>query len=121
MLDYPDIPGYNIKKRLGHGGMSDVYLGVQEDLSRIVAIKVLNLEVYRNPRLSKRFVKEAKMLSHLVHPNIVTIYNVGRVGPCYFIAMEYLQDSLKERIRREKKIPPEEALQIVRQVGDALF
>jgi serine/threonine-protein kinase PpkA len=121
MLDYPEIPGYKIKKRLGQGGMSDVYLGVQQDLSRMVAIKVLNLEVFRNPRLSKRFVKEAKMLSQLVHPNIVTIYNVGKVGPYYFIAMEYLLDSLKERIRREKKIPPEGALHIVRQVGDALF
>lgn len=121
MLDYPEIPGYKIKKRLGQGGMSDVYLGLQEKLNRMVAIKVLNLEVFRNPRLSKRFVKEAKMLHQLVHPNIIDIYKEGKVGPYYFIAMEYLQDNLKERIRREKKIPPEEALHIVRQVGDALF
>lgn len=121
MAEFPEIPGFKIKKKLGQGGMADVYLGVQENLSRMAAIKVLNLQTARNPRLAKRFVKEARTLSRLIHPNIVTIYDVGQKDHYYFIVMEYLQDSLKEKIRRDRKIPPEEALSIIMHVGDALF
>ncbi len=121
MAEFPEIPGYRIKKKLGQGGMADVYLGVQENLSRMVAIKVLNLQTARNPRLAKRFVKEARTLSRLIHPNIVTIYDVGQKDHYYFIVMEYLQDSLKEKIKRDRRVVPEEALPITMQVGDALF
>jgi serine/threonine protein kinase len=121
MTEFPEIPGYKIKKKLGQGGMADVYLGVQENLSRMVAIKVLNLQTARNPRLAKRFVKEARTLSRLIHPNIVTIYDVGQQDHYYYIVMEYLQDSLKEKIKRDRKLSPQEALAITMQVGDALF
>ncbi|MCP5103022.1 MAG: serine/threonine protein kinase [bacterium] len=121
MAQFPVIPGYRIKKKIGQGGMADVYLGVQQNLSRMVAVKVLNLEVFRNPRLAKRFVKEAKTLSRLVHPNIVTIYDVGQVGHFHYIVMEYLQDSLKDKIKKKREIPPEEAFHIVTQVAEALF
>lgn len=121
MAEFPEIHGYKIKKKLGQGGMADVYLGVQENLSRMVAIKVLNLQTSKNSRWAKRFVKEARTLSRLVHPNIVTIYDVGHQGHYYYIVMEYLQDSLKEKIKKDRRIEPEEALPIIMQVGDALF
>jgi len=121
MAEFPVIPGYKIKKKLGQGGMADVYLGVQENLSRMVAVKVLSLDMARSPRTGKRFVKEARTLSRLTHPNIVTIHDVGQVGQLYYIVMEYLQDSLKEKIRKCRKIPPEESFYIILQVADALF
>lgn len=121
MSKFPEIPGYRIKKKLGEGGMANVYLGVQENLSRMVAVKVLNMGIFSSPRLAKRFVKEAKTLSQLVHPHIVTIYDVGKVDRNYYIVMEYLQDSLKEVINKRRKIPPEESLPMVNQVADALF
>lgn len=121
MAEFPVIPGYKIKKKLGQGGMADVYLGLQENLSRMVAIKVLSLDMARSPRTGKRFVKEARTLSRLTHPNIVTIHDVGQADKLYFIVMEYLQDSLKEKIRKNRKIPPEESFHIVLQVADALF
>lgn len=121
MSEFPVIPGYKIKKKLGQGGMADVYLGVQENLSRMVAIKVLSLNMARSPRTGKRFTKEARTLSRLTHPNIVTIYDVGQAGQLYYIVMEYLQDSLKEKVRKRRKIPPEESFHIVLQVADALF
>jgi serine/threonine-protein kinase PpkA len=121
MAEFPVIPGYKIKKKLGQGGMADVYLGVRENLSRIVAIKVLNLDIFRNPRLSKRFVKEARLLSLLTHPNIVAVSDVGQVNRYHYIVMEYLQEGLSERIKKNRVIPPPEALHIMLQVADALF
>lgn len=121
MSEFPVIPGYKIKKKLGQGGMADVYLGVRENLSRIVAIKVLSLETFRNPRMSKRFVKEARLLSLLTHPNIVAVYDVGQVDRYHFIVMEYLQEGLSERIKKNRVIPPREAVHIALQVADALF
>lgn len=87
----------------------------------MVAIKVLNPGMFDDRRISKRFAKEARTLSRLVHPNIVTIHDVGQVDNCYYIVMEYLQDSLKERIRKKRRIPPEEALHFVIQIADALY
>jgi serine/threonine protein kinase len=118
--DFPVIPGYRIKKKLGQGGMANVYLGVQENLSRMVAIKVLSTGLFQNRRLSKRFLSEARMLSRLNHPNIVTIHEVGQADDCYFIVMEYLQDNLKEKIKK-RGMDPLEALHVVKQIADALF
>ncbi len=121
MPEFPVIPGYRIKKLLGHGGMANVYLGVQENLSRMVAIKVLIPGMFENQRVSKRFLKEARTLSQLTHPNIVTIHDVGQVNNSHYIVMEYLQESLKEKVKKQRKIPPEEAFHLVLQIADALY
>ncbi len=121
MAEFPVIPGYRIKKRLGQGGMANVYLGVQENLSRMVAIKVLIPGMFENRRTSKRFRKEARTLSRLTHPNIVTIHDVGLVNNSYYIVMEYLQESLKEKVKKRRKIPSEEAFHLLLQIADAIF
>ncbi len=101
--------------------MAAVFLAVQENLSRMVAVKVLNMGFFSNPRMSKRFIKEARTLSALVHPNIVTIFDVGKIEKSHFIVMEFLQESLKDRLRKQRKLAPDEAIHTVRQVADALF
>ena len=121
MKNFPEIPGYKFMKAIGSGGMADVYLAVQKKLDRMVAIKVMQPEIFRSPVTTKRFVREAKTLSKLVHPNIITVYDVGKVDDTYYIVMEYLHGSLKDKIEKQRKIPPAEALHIVRQVADALY
>jgi serine/threonine protein kinase len=121
MRDFPLIPGYRIKKILGQGGMANVYLGVQENLNRLVAIKVLKLDILESKKSYKRFLKEARTLSQLIHPNIVTIHDVGRIGNYYYIVMEYLQESLKEKINKNHKIEPEHALHIITSIADSLY
>jgi len=91
-----DKSNYKIKKRIGSGGMSTVYLAHDTRLDRDVAVKVLKID----PRsglgeagrreLILRFQQEAKAAARLNHPNIVSIYHVGRQGDQYYIVMEYL-------------------------------
>ncbi|NIM79531.1 MAG: protein kinase [Candidatus Aminicenantes bacterium] len=120
--EFPEIPGYRIEKKLGRGGMADVYLGVQETLDRKVAIKILNPEMMQKPMLLQRFLNEARTASRLEHPNIVTIHNVEQIGDTCCIIMEYLQESLVDRIKLSPtgKIEPGEAFRILKQVANAL-
>lgn len=121
-LKIPEIPGYKIVKKLGRGGMADVYLGVQERLGREIAIKVMHPEMIRNPQLLSRFINEAKTASRLVHPNIITIHDVGQVENVCYIVMEYLQYSLVDKIRNspDHHLNPQEALWILKNLALAL-
>jgi len=120
MNELPQIPGYQIIKKLGQGGMADVYLGVQENLARKVAIKVLIPSLFRDKQFSTRFVKEAQTAAHLAHPNIITIHDIGRAGDSYYIVMEYLEESLSNRMKQGGPLPPREALEIVKMIAGAL-
>ena len=121
MSKFPEISGYKFVKELGRGGMADVYLAVQENLNRMVAIKILIPAIFRDSLFLKRFRREAQTLSKLVHPNIITIYDVGKTGDSYYIVMEYLQEGMKERIKSFRKRSPDEILLVLKQVSGALF
>jgi serine/threonine protein kinase len=117
----PEIPGYKIIRKLGHGGMADVYLGMQENLEREVAIKVLAPFLFRDDRFAMRFIKEAQTAARLAHPNIITIHDVGQVGDTYYIVMEYLEESLTARLKKlGGALDPKVALKIVRMTAGAL-
>jgi serine/threonine protein kinase len=120
MKEFPQIPGYKILQKLGHGGMADVYLGVQENLARKVAIKVLIPSLFRDEQFSARFIKEAQTAAQLVHPNIITIHDVGTEGDVFYIVMEYLEESLKQRLKRQTVLAPGDALHIVKMIASAL-
>jgi hypothetical protein len=87
----PDIPGFQVSKRLGRGGMSYVYLGVQESLNRQVAIKIISPIALKDEISKVRFEREARTIAKLQHPVIVDIYEVGRteLGLLYYV-MPYL-------------------------------
>ena len=87
----PHIAGYDITRRLGRGGMADVYLAVQSSLSRPVAIKVLAVERTQGEETVTRFEQEARTIARLDHPNIVSIFDVGLTddGRLYYV-MPYL-------------------------------
>ena len=99
------IPGthlgrYEIRSRLGAGGMGEVYLARDTRLDRDVALKILPEAVADDPDRMRRFEQEARSASALNHPNIVTIYDVERSGSMSFIATEFIEGStLRERMR----------------------
>lgn len=122
MANFPDIPGYKIISKLGEGGTASVYLGIQEKLERKVAIKILEPSLLKDKVTSTRFQREAKTAAGLSHSNIIQIFDTGHAGDYYYIVMEYLAESLKERMKLSSggKIHPEIALDIVETLMGAL-
>ncbi len=116
----PEIPGYKIEKRIGRGGMADVYKGIQLTLNRPVAIKIISASFSRDPSFSKRFLLEAQTVAKLVHPNIVTIHDIGSHKENHYIVMEYLDMKLNSRLKYLGKISIEESLRIIKALAAAI-
>lgn len=111
-----EIPGYTLERRLGAGGMAQVYLALQHSLNRKVALKLLTLG---DPELRERFISEGRMVARLNHHHIITIYDVGAFpGGCY-MAMEYAEGgALDQRIKH--RLSAEQALRFLQQIASAL-
>jgi serine/threonine-protein kinase len=108
---------YRILRKLGSGGMANVYLAEDEELGRRVAIKILNDRHASDDSFVERFRREAKNAAGLSHPNIVSVYDRGEAEGTYYIAMEYLEGrSLKDRIIAEGPLPIDQAVEVTRQV-----
>src|SRR5262245_43092008 len=90
---------YEIRSKIGEGGMGEVYLAQDKRLDRKVALKILPTEVASDPVRMQRFVQEAKAASGLNHPNIITIYEIDEADARHFIAMEFVEgETLRERM-----------------------
>src|SRR4051812_35941309 len=108
---------YKIVRKLGAGGMADVYLAEDQELGRRVAIKILNDRHAVDDSFIERFRREAKNAAGLSHPNIVSIYDRGEAEGTYYIAMEYLDGrSLKELIVSRGSAPIKTAIEYTRQI-----
>src|SRR5207237_5502941 len=81
---------YEIRSKIGAGGMGEVYLAQDTKLDRKVALKILPADVATHPDRMKRFVQEAKAASALNHPNIITIYEIDETASGHFIATEFI-------------------------------
>jgi serine/threonine-protein kinase len=104
---------YRVLRRLGAGGMADVYLADDTTLGRQVAVKVLLKRYAGDESFVERFRREAQAAARINHPNIVNIYDWGPVDGTYYIVMEYVEgETLKDHIRREGRYPPGEAVRI---------
>ena len=116
----PDIQisGYRIMRELGHGGMAHVYLAVQESFGREVALKILSPHLTDDEEFSKRFLREARIVSQLNHPNIVTVYDAGKQGKYHYMSMEYIPG--KDLKQLKDSISRKEAIRIVKDVANAL-
>lgn len=112
---------YRIIRRLGSGGMADVYLAHDTHLGRDVAIKILYKRYARDDEFVARFRREAQSAAGLNHPHIVSIYDRGEAEGSYYIAMEYLEgQSLKELISERGRLEPAQAVTIAEQILQAL-
>lgn len=122
MAAFPKISGYRITRLLGQGGMSNVYLARDGRLDRNVAVKILFDALAEDNRTTNRFIHEAKTAARLQHSNIIHIYNVGKHRRHYYIVMELLHGSLKQKIESVHSSPlfPEPGLSILREIANAL-
>jgi WD40 repeat protein/predicted Ser/Thr protein kinase len=115
---------YRIEAKLGAGGMGVVYCAVDTRLGRKVAIKVLPASAVANPDRERRLIQEARAASALNHPNIVTIYEIGRCEQdgqtTSFIAMEYVQGSTLSQLIGGKGLRLRDAVKYGAQMADAL-
>lgn len=114
-----ELPGYEILREIGRGGVSTVYLAKHELLGREVAIKVMSPVLAVEEGFNKRFIREGQTVAQLKHSGIVTVYDVAVADHRPFIAMEYLPGgSLKDRIGTP--MPPHEAMAFLRTIADSL-
>jgi beta-lactam-binding protein with PASTA domain/predicted Ser/Thr protein kinase len=112
---------YRILRKLGSGGMANVYLAEDEDLGRRVAIKILNERYASDEAFAERFRREAKSAASLSHPNIVSIYDRGEAEGRPYIAMEVIEGrSLKELIVAKGPLPIAVAIEYAKQILSAL-
>jgi serine/threonine protein kinase/Tfp pilus assembly protein PilF len=114
------ISHYSILRKLGAGGMGEVYLADDTNLHRKVAIKFLTAESTADRRANKRLIREAQAAATLDHPNICSIYEVSEEASRSFIVMQYVEgETLADRIRN-KPLDLGDCLEIATQVADAL-
>ncbi len=115
------IGNYTIKAELGRGGMGVVFAARDLSLDRDVALKVLPQQLSDDPQLLRRFQREARAVAALSHPNIVTVFAVGKVGDVHFIAMELVQGRpLQEIIEEAGSLPCREAFLITLRIAQGL-
>ena len=114
------IPGIEVSELIGRGGMGAVYRGRQSSLDRDIAIKVLPREAQSSEQLGERFQREAQTLAKLHHPNIVSVFDFGQADGLFYIVMEYIDGVTLRDTISAGSVTPEEALQIVPTICDAL-
>src|SRR2546426_1436644 len=111
---------YEIKSRLGAGGMGEVYLAEDMRLGRRVAIKILPAETISDEHARKRLVREARAAATLDHPHICSVYEVGEANGRSFIAMQYIEGETLDLKLKQKPLELKDSLAIASQVADAL-
>ncbi len=111
---------YAVERELGRGGMAVVFLAHDQKTDRPVALKVLRPEVAAALGV-ERFLREIRIAARLTHPNILALYDCGEAGGLLYYSMPYVAgESLRDRLHREKQLPIKDAVQLTREVADAL-
>ncbi|NLW48608.1 MAG: Stk1 family PASTA domain-containing Ser/Thr kinase [Firmicutes bacterium] len=112
---------YRLLELIGEGGMALVYKAEDSLLCRAVAVKILRPQYASDAEFVERFHREAKAAASLAHPNVVNIFDVGKEDDIDYIVMEYIPgENLKDLIKRNVPMAVEQALDITRQIGEAL-
>src|SRR5215471_4861042 len=112
---------YRILRVLGEGGMGAVYQARDQELDRIIALKVIRPELAGNPGILQRFKQELILARNVTHRNVVRIFDLGEAEGIKFITMEYVDgEDLRAVLKREGKLSPKDAVHIIEQVCRAL-
>ncbi|MGA8540027.1 MAG: tetratricopeptide repeat protein [Terriglobales bacterium] len=112
---------YEILQLLGEGGMGAVYKASDRELDRFVALKVIRRELASNPSILARFKQELLLAHQVTHRNVIRIYDLGEADGVKFITMEFIEGKdLRSLIKEKQKFAPEEAVEIIQQVCQAL-
>ena len=112
---------YRLGRELGRGGMGVVYDATDPALERRVAIKAVHPELSHHDAIVRRFLSEARMIAKLRHPSIVTVHAAGGGdGLLYYVMDQVPGESLRERLRRQPRLPIDEARRLVSQLASAL-
>src|SRR5215813_6559077 len=111
---------YEIRSKIGEGGMGEVYLAQDTKLDRKVALKILPPEVAADRSRMNRFVQEAKAASALNHPNIITIYEIDETESGHFIATEFIDGETVRECLKKAPMTASAALDIAAQIAAAL-
>jgi hypothetical protein len=115
------FPNYEVLAMIGHGGMGAVYKAKQVALDRMVAIKLLPLEISIDKDFADRFVREARAMAKLNHPNIIAVYDFGKTSEGHlFFVMEFVEGANLHQIIHTVGLDPEQALSLAAQVCTAL-
>src|ERR1051325_6246393 len=114
------FPQFEIIGFIGKGGMGAVYKARQPALDRFIALKILSPAAAGDAGFAERFSREARALAKLTHPNIVAVYDFGATGGLNYLVMEFVDGANLREIQRAGRLAPEQALQIVPQICDAL-
>jgi serine/threonine-protein kinase len=123
LADGQVFAGYTILRRLGSGGMGEVYLAEHPRLPRRDALKVLSVELTEDPEYVERFNREADIVATLWHPHIVGVHDRGEVDGQLWISMDYVEGTDAARLLLERYphgMPPDEVVRIVTAVAEAL-
>ncbi len=105
---------------IGKGGMGAVYCARQKSLDRLVALKIIQPNPLDNQDFAERFIREARALAQLNHPNIVTVHDFGQTDRLYYFIMEFVDGINLRQMLLSSKLQPRDALQIVPAICDAL-
>ena len=112
---------YEILQLLGEGGMGAVYKAADHELDRFVALKVIRPELASDPSILARFKQELLLAHQVTHRNVIRIYDLGEADGVKFITMEFIAgQDLRSLIREKTKFPPEEAVDVIQQMCQAL-
>jgi len=125
VLPHPDelpvlFPQLEILELIGHGGMGVVYKARQRGLDRLVALKILPPRISDDPAFAERFAREARALARLNHPNIVTIFDLGKSGSLYYFLMEFVEGVNLRQLLQSHRLTPPESLAILPQICEGL-
>ena len=118
-MEFPEIPGYKIKDRLGKGGMAEIFLAEQVNFGRLVALKIMAPHLVSDSTFVDRFMREARIVAQMNHPNFVPVYDVGQHEDYTYMSMEYLPaGDLKGLMRSGLTLS--DGVRIIKEIASAL-